>query len=377
MNKNNEILAICLTLTWSGWITDIDTKNVSFQKLYNDYVESLKNYDVIKAILGQSGITVAKNNQLQFLKLAQGTANPVFTAPGALSNSKGPSNSILGAEGRLLSDELAKVSDNIFKGAAGISIAGGIITGNLTGALAAGTALFLHSKNKDAINIAKIAGIDPPKDMTDEKTLQTAEEVFKSLGADNNYVKEFQANQEFVEQVSANIKTYESNLLLILDAQVRTGDGSENAPLESPEKVDKAHRDFMAYLREANQAVSRQLDLIDTMTAIVSKNPNVTIQNKLGAVKSYRLDVFNIIETIRSKISEFGSITEIIGNLQKQKFLMLKLKEILPQLDKYLATGLSSADVLAGEGGLLEKVRDYINIERDSYNKLFKQWNRR
>jgi len=356
-------------------IADIDTKNVSFQKLYNDYVESLKNYDVIKAILGQSGITVAKNNQLQFLKLAQGTANPVFTAPGALSNSKGPSNSILGAEGRLLSDELAKVSDNIFKGAAGISIAGGIITGNLTGALAAGTALFLHSKNKDAINIAKIAGIDPPKDMTDEKTLQTAEEVFKSLGADNNYVKEFQANQEFVEQVSANIKTYESNLLLILDAQVRTGDGSENAPLESPEKVDKAHRDFMAYLREANQAVSRQLDLIDTMTAIVSKNPNVTIQNKLGAVKSYRLDVFNIIETIRSKISEFGSITEIIGNLQKQKFLMLKLKEILPQLDKYLATGLSSADVLAGEGGLLEKVRDYINIERDSYNKLFKQWN--
>ena len=356
-------------------IASIEKPNVNFQELYNQYIDVLKNYDVIGVVLKQLGVSVTANQQNKFLKLAQGNANPVFNPPGSLTNAKGPENSALGGQGKLLSNELAVASENIFKTASGISIVGGIVLGDLTTALAAGTALFLHSKNKDAINIAKTAGLEPPKDMTDEKTLQTAAEVFKSLGENNNYVKEFLANQEFVEQVDTNISAYEKGLLLIIDAQVRTADGSESTPLESPEKVDKAHRDFMAYLRQANQVVSRQLDLVDTMTAIVSKNPNVTIQNKLGSLKSFRLDVFNIIETIRSKISEFGSLTEIIGNIQKQKFLLLKLKEILPQLDKYLATGLSSADVLAGEGGLLDKVRNYIDIERDSYNKLYKQWN--
>jgi hypothetical protein len=128
-------------------------------------------------------------------------------------------------------------------------------------------------------------------------------------------------------------------------------------------------------LRQSNQAVSRQLDLIDTMSAIISKNPDVTIQNKLGYVRAFREAVFNKVENIRTKISEYGSLTEIIGNMQKQKFLLQKLKEILPQLDKYLVTGLSTADVLAGDGGLLDKLKDYIAIERDSYNKLYKQWN--
>jgi len=354
---------------------NIDNPNANFQELYNQYIEALKNYDVVNVVLNQLGIATTANQENKFLKLAQGNSNPNFIPPGSITNAKGPENSALGGQGKLLTNELASASENIFKAAAGVSVVGGIVLGDLTTALAAGTAIFLHSKNKDAINIAKTAGLEPPKDMTDERTLQTAAEVFKSLGENNNYVKEFLANQEFVDQVNSNISVYEKNLLLILDAQVKTADGSESTPLESPEAVDKAHRDFMAYLRQANQTVSRQLDLVDTMTAIVSKNPDVSIQNKLGSLKSFRLDVFNIIESIRSKISEYGSLTEIIGNIQKQKFLMLKLKEILPQLDKYLAAGLSSADVLAGDGGLLSKVRDYINIERDSYNKLYKQWN--
>lgn len=361
-------------------LTDILTKikgqNPDFQSLYDNYFDALGNYDSIENILSQSGVKLKKSQiDNMFVKISQGNANPIITPPGAAVNVTGDTSGIAGGSGRLFSQELADLSTKLFQGVAGVTVVGGVLLGDLKSALAAGTALFLHSKNKDAINIAKTAGLEVPKDQTDEQTLKTAEEVFLSLGANNQQVKEYLANAEFIKEVSSNINIYEKNLLLIIDAEVRNSDGSGSAPLESPEKVDKAYKDFMDYLRQANQVVSRQVDLVDTLFAIASKSPDATVQQKLGSLTNLKQDTFGVVETIRAKISEFGSLAVIIGNIQKQKFLMQKLKEILPQLDKYLATGLSAADVLAGEGGLLEKVRDYINIERDSYNKLYKQWN--
>ena len=361
-------------------LTDILTKikgqNPDFQSLYYNYFDALGNYDSIENILSQSGVKLKKSQiDNMFVKISQGNANPIITPPGAAVNVTGDTSGIAGGSGRLFSKELADLSTKLFQGVAGVTVVGGVLLGDLKSALAAGTALFLHSKNKDAINIAKTAGLEVPKDQTDEQTLKTAEEVFLSLGANNQQVKEYLANAEFIKEVSSNINIYEKNLLLIIDAEVRNSDGSESAPLESPEKVDKAYRDFMSYLRQANQVVSRQVDLVDTLFAIASRSPDATMQQKLGSLTNLKQDTLGLVETIRAKISEFGSLAVIVGNIQKQKFLLQKLKEILPQLDKYLATGLSAADVLAGEGGLLEKVRDYINIERDSYNKLFQEYN--
>lgn len=361
-------------------LTDILTKikgqNPDFQSLYDNYYDALGNYDSIENILSQSGVKLKQSQtDNMFVKISQGNANPIITPPGAAVNVTGDTSGIAGGSGRLFSQELADLSTKLFQGVAGVTVVGGVLLGDLKSALAAGTALFLHSKNKDAINIAKTAGLEVPKDQTDEQTLKTAEEVFLSLGANNQQVKEYLANAEFIKEVSSNINIYEKNLLLIIDAEVRNSDGSESAPLESPEKVDKAYKDFMNYLKQANQVVSRQVDLVNTLFALASKSPDATVQQKLGSLTNLKQDTFGVVETIRAKISEFGSLAVIIGNIQKQKFLMQKLKEILPQLDKYLATGLSAADVLAGEGGLLDKVRDYINIERDSYNKLFQEYN--
>jgi hypothetical protein len=52
----------------------------------------------------------------------------------------------------------------------------------------------------------------------------------------------------------------------------------------------------------------------------------------------------------------------------------MKVKELIPQLDKYLSTGLSVADVLGSEGGVLDKIKQYVDFEKDSYFKLFKKW---
>ena len=162
------------------------------------------------------------------------------------AGSPGPEGGIFGGQTKLFSDELANFANNAFKGVAGISLAGGLVFGDMLTALGAGTALFLHSKNKDAINIAKTAGLEVPKDQTDVQTLKTAAEVLKDLNIQQSVINEYLANDQFVSTVNDTISSYEKNLILLVDAQVNTADGQETAPLSNPQEVDKAYRDFMA-----------------------------------------------------------------------------------------------------------------------------------
>jgi hypothetical protein len=347
----------------------LKSQNINFKDVYDLYYAAMKKFSTVDSIQKQyASTTTAKTDATNF-RFAQ---NPVNTPPGVAVNVTGDSSGAGGGNGKFLSDEAAKVANTIFKGtAAGVGVIAFTAFGDLKTALAAGTALYLQQKNENALKIAKEAGIEPPVDETPQYVLEDAAEALKALGANDLQQKEFLANDQFISQVEATVNAMERRLVLVIDAQVKTADSNVETPLESPEKVDKLYRDFMAYLRQANQYCSRQIDLVNFITKN-SKNP--TVKMKLGSINQYQAKVGEKVETVRSKISEYASLTEIISNVQSQKFLLVKIKELMPQLEKYLSTGLSVADVLGSEGGVLDKIKQYIDLEKDSYFKLFKKW---
>ncbi len=365
----NEIKGLVTTASDSLKNAQNKISVVDFSTIFAFYLEALNKFEAVNVVLKQNPEKTASNqtNAMSF-RFAQ---NPIQNPPGVAVNVTGPTSGAGGGNGEFLSDEAQKIADTVFKGAAGVTGVIALATGDFKSALAAGTALFLQQKNKNALAIANTAGIEPPRDLTPQYVLDDAAEALKALGANLQQQQEFVANDQFIKQVSSTINVMERSLLLVIDAQVKTADGSIETPLESPEKVDKLYRDFMAYLRQANDYCSRQIDLVNTLA---QNTNNPTVQQKLGSIRQYQAMVQSSVEEIRSKISEYASITEIISNVQSQKFLLLKIKELIPQLDKYLATGLSVADVLGSEGGVLGKIKDYIDFERDSYNKLYKKW---
>ena len=348
---------------------ELGSPNVNFQDIYNRFYDGLRKFDAVKIIEKQFEKTPTAYLNATNFRFAQ---DPVNNPPGVAVGVTGPTSGAGGGNGQFLSDEAAKISNTIFKGVAGTAGVVAFAMGDLKTALAAGTALFLQQKNENALKIAQTAGIQPPRDLTPQYVLDDAAEALKVMGANEQQQKEFIANDQFIKQVQATINVKERELVLVIDAQVKTADGSMETPLESPEKVDKLYRDFMAYLRQANQYCSRQKDLVD----FIAKNANKisTVQQKLGSIVQYQAMVGEQIETVRAKISEYASITEIISNVQSQKFLLTKIKELIPQLDKYLSTGLSVADVLGSEGGVLDKIKQYLDFEKDSYFKLYKKW---
>ena len=347
----------------------INSPNFNFQTIYDKYYENLKKYGAIDIVIMQYAKKTKANFDAINFRFAQG---PVNLPPGVAAGSTGPTSGAAGGNGQFMSDEAKNISDTVFKTVAGVTAGGAFLVGDLKTALAAGTAMFLQQKNENAFKIAQTAGIEPPADSTPQYVLDDAAEALKVMGANDQQQKEFIANDQFIKQVQATINVKERELVLVIDAQVKTADGSMETPLESPEKVDKLYRDFMAYLRQANQYCSRQKDLVD----FIAKNANkiTTVQQKLGSIKQYQAMVGEQIESIRAKISEYASITEIVSNVQSQKFLLMKIKELMPQLEKYLSTGLSVADVLGSEGGVLDKIKQYVDLEKDSYFKLFKKW---
>jgi predicted component of type VI protein secretion system len=270
---------------------------------------------------------------------------------------------------------MSSAFDSAFKVTGALTIGSSLLTGNLKSGLAAAVTILLQNRNKAKLNTAQSLGVEPPVDTTSKEIRDYGASVVTRLATDKSQVQTYLKLEEFRQNVEQTIIKFEEKLSLQIETQVKTQSGDMNAPLKMPDVVRDAHLEYVQYLGEANRILSFELDLVSQIinSAKVDQTKKDLV-NDLNFITQWRETIEIQVQKVRNKISKWYSLSLIIENVQKKNFIIQKLAELVPEAMNYLAVGISVADLLATPGGLMGKIREVIDLEKDNYSKLFNAW---
>jgi hypothetical protein len=266
-----------------------------------------------------------------------------------------------------------KVFENIFGILIGFETVRSLLTGNFKTAIMGALSLIAANENYKKIILSKIVGRPVPKSefSLDTKVLSDA---FRELGANQEMLNDLIALDAYARSVRATIADRENTLVSKMTTQVKTNSSSQiDAPLAANKDIQQEYARFYQYLIVVNYNLNYYMDLIDALvrqTRSLPENDKKLLQNT-GPVLENRAKIEALITDVRSKLAKYKSYALTVGNVQKRNKLIMDLGVIIPEIEKYMATGISIADLFLSPGGLSSKMKEMSDSLVEDRNKLF------
>ena len=266
-----------------------------------------------------------------------------------------------------------KVFENIFGILIGFETVRSLFSGNFKTAITGALSLVMANENYKKVELSKIVGKPVPKSefTIDAKTL---EEAFRGLNANQGILNDLITLNVYAKSVRATIQDRENTLVSKMTTQVKTNSSSQiDAPLAANKDIQQEYSRFYEYLKIVNNNLNYYMDLMDALvkeTRTLPENDKKILQNT-GTVLQNRAEVEALVTEVRSKLAKYKSYALTVGNVQKRNRLIMDLGVLIPELEKYMATGISIADLFLSPGGLSSKMKEMSDSLVEDRNKLF------
>jgi hypothetical protein len=245
--------------------------------------------------------------------------------------------------------------------------------GDLKTAALGALSLIIADKNYNKIILSEIVGKPVPKSEFSLDTKGLAE-AFRELSANQEMLNDLIAFDAYAKSVRATIQDRENTLVSKMTTQVKTNSSSQiDAPLAANKDIQQEYARFYQYLIVVNNNLNYYMDLIDALirqTRSLPENDKKLLQNT-GPVLENRAKIEALITDVRSKLAKYKSYALTVGNVQKRNRLIMDLGVIIPEIEKYMATGISIADLFLSPGGLSSKMKEMSDSLVEDRNKLF------
>ncbi len=247
------------------------------------------------------------------------------------------------------------------------------LSGNFKTAIMGALSLIAANENFNKIKLSKIVGKPVPKSDTtvDAKVLADA---FRTMGANQDQVNDLLALKAYAEAVRATIQDRENTLAAKMTGVVKTNTDSQiNSPLSSNKDAQQEYSRFYQYLVLVNNNLNYYMDLIDALVKQVRTDPlnETKILEKTGPVLRQRAEIEALITEVRGKLIKYRSWVVIAGETQNRARLMQDLGVLIPEIEKYMATGISIADIFLAPGGLSAKMKEISDSLIRDRDKLY------
>jgi hypothetical protein len=260
--------------------------------------------------------------------------------------------------------------DNLFTG---IIAAEAVFSGNLKTLLIGSFSLFAANRNITQEKLRVIVGKPVPKS-TGTIDTQTLGEILRNLNIRQDQINDLIALKAYADAVKATIADRENTLVSKMTTAVKTNsDAQINAPLASNKEIQQEYSRFYEYLKEVNYNLNYYMDLIDTVVKLVRSLPEneKSVLQKTGPLLQQRASVEALITDVRSKLAKYKYFKLTAYNVQKRNRLMMDLQVLIPELEKYMATGISIADLFLTPGGLASKMKEISDSLIEDRDKIY------
>jgi len=247
------------------------------------------------------------------------------------------------------------------------------LKGNFKNAIIGALTLIAANDNFNKVELSKIVGIPVPKTEVAVDSKELAE-AFRNLGATQDQVNDLLALKAYADAVRATIVDRENTLAAKMTGAVKTNTDSQiNVPLASNKDVQQEYSRFYQYLVLVNNNLNYYMDLIDTLVKQVRTDPlnEKKILEKTGPVLRQRAEIEALITEVRGKLIKYRSWVEIAANVQQRARLTQDIGVLIPELEKYMATGISIADLFLTPGGLATKMKEMSDSLIQDRDKLY------
>lgn len=250
------------------------------------------------------------------------------------------------------------------------------LSGDLKGVLGSVLTLLAADENLARLNSGKSLGRPVPKAKNIGINPDDLEAAFRSMGANQDQLNTLISLDKYATSVKATIADREQTLLKRMTTEVKTSTGSNiDAPLAENKEIQREYSRFYVYLREANLTMSYYLDLISTLVQQFRMNPDneKLLLAKTGPALQRRAQIEALVVDVRSKLAKYKSFTIIADNVQKRSRLIMDLQVLVPELEKYMASGISIADLFLQPNGLRDKLKEMSDSLVQDRDRLYKE----
>ena len=272
-----------------------------------------------------------------------------------------------------------RIFENAFGLLIGASAALSLASGDLKGVLSAVVALIAADDNLVRVEAAKSLGKPVPKRTDQTINLAQLEQAFRNMGATNDQLNTLLSLDQYAGSVKATVADREATLVKRMTTEIKTNSSSNiDAPLAGNKEIQQEYARFYAYLQEVNKNLSYYLDFIDTLVKQFRTDPKneKLLLAKTGPALQRRATIEATVVEIRSKLAKYKSYSLIVQNVQKRNRLIMDLQVIVPELEKYMATGISIADLFLQPNGLRDKMKEMSDSLIQDRDRLFKEMQR-
>ena len=262
---------------------------------------------------------------------------------------------------------------SIFTGLIGATGVAAIKGKDFKTAIMSALALFKLNDNLTKVKLSEIVGKAVPKS---ESTVNTKElaDALRTLTKNQDMVNDLITFDLYAKSVRATIQDREQTLVSKMTTAVKTNSNAQiDAPLAGNKEIQQEYSRFYEYLKVVNNNLSYYMDLIDTLVREVRylpQNEKLLLQ-KTGIVLQNRASVEAIVTEVRSKLAKYKSYALIVGNVQKRNELIMELQVLIPEIEKYMESGISIADLFLQPSGLSDKMKEMVDSLIEDRNKLF------
>ena len=266
-----------------------------------------------------------------------------------------------------------KVFTNIFGILIGAQTVTSLLSGNFKTAIMGALSLIAANENYKKVELSKIVGIEVPKS---EFTVDTRElaAAFRELGANQDQLNDLIALDSYARSVRATIADREQTLVSKMTTAIKTNSSSQiDAPLAANKDIQQEYSRFYQYLTVVNYNLNYYYDLMSALvmqTRTDPKNEKKILQNT-GPVLENRAKIEALITEVRSKLAKYKSYALVVGNVQKRNRLIMDLQVLIPEIEKYMESGISIADLFLQPSGLSDKMKEMVDSLIEDRNKLF------
>lgn len=368
--KNLEIAKTGFN-TWKSNPNDPIFKNLPpqlgpvFAETSKIITETQSKIQDLKSNVEKGAIEIEKSFD-SFNQIWNGLGGNIISAINGLPNATIEISDIVGNEDKISAFARAigfdpRIFNNIIGALMGVDAVRSVLSLDIKNSLLSIMGLILANDNIKKETLAKIVGKAVPKS---DDTLINVNDLRDALLRLN--IGQQQANDiinltNYANSVRATIADREQTLAKRMVTEIKTNSDTQvSAPLAGNKEIQQEYSRFYAYLQEVNKNLSYFMDLTDAIVkqARTLKENEFAILNKTGPLLESRAKIEAIIVEVRSKLAKYKSYVKIVGNVQKRNRLIQDLQVLIPEIEKFMASGISIADLFFQPGGIKNKMKE-------------------
>ena len=262
-----------------------------------------------------------------------------------------------------------------------MTILGGLVKMDPLKSIGGAIGLYLYNNNKQKAQELQNFGLSAPVVIYNDADRIAAENNFAALLENFQDYESYLKIQNLLDVTTKTIDKEEQYLTNLMYENMVTAPGkTEMVPFGESQQVKDAYKSFLKNIREGLDIAQYYQVYMEKLIERVKTSPDMETLGIIGSdsllfykttIEPFKIAIDLAVQKFNNLNMKYSSYVEIAGEMQQKAFEIRKLKAIYPEIEKYIASGVSIADIILMPGGLAERLRSVINQERKARDIIY------